>query len=138
MKNSKMLKHLALTAGLLALCSVPAVVNAQQTPPPDNGQQAAPQHSEKHEGELASLGLSDDQKAQIQKIHENMKSQMDAIKNDSTLSPDQKRAKMHEIHKASHEQVMQILTPEQREKAKADEMARKSAKQQGSQAPPQQ
>ena len=137
MKNIATLKYLTLTAGLLALCSMPATLPAQQAP--DSGQQAAPQHGEKHEGELANLSLTDDQKAQVQKIHENMKSQMEAIKNDSTLSADQKRAKMHELHKSSHEQVMQILTPEQREKAKADEMARKAAKQPGSQtAPPQQ
>jgi len=127
------MKYLAITAGLLALCSTPAVVQAQQAEQPpqaDSGQQAMHQ---KHD-ELANLNLTDDQKAQVQKIHESMKSQMDAVKNDSTLSSDQKHAKMQEIHKASHQQVMQILTPEQRQQAKSDEMARKAAKQQ--QAPP--
>jgi Spy/CpxP family protein refolding chaperone len=61
---------------------------------------------------------------------------MEAARNDSTLTADQKKAKMQEIHKSTHEQVMQVLTPEQRQQMKSDEMARKAAK--NGQAPPQQ
>ncbi|MGA2810511.1 MAG: hypothetical protein ABSG16_03865 [Candidatus Acidiferrum sp.] len=132
MKNFRTMKRLALSAGLLALCSVPAV-RAQQSPQSDPGQQA-PQRAQRHGDDLADLNLSDDQKAQVQKIHENMKSQLDTVKSDTTLTQDQKHAKMEEIRKESHERVKQVLTPEQRAQLKADH---KADKQQGSQAPPQ-
>jgi Spy/CpxP family protein refolding chaperone len=132
MKNFRMMKHLALAAGLLALCGAPAL--RAQTPQSDPGQQT-PQHTQRHNDDLASLNLTDDQKAQVQKIHENMKSQMDTVKGDTTLTQDQKHSKMEAIRKESHEQVKQVLTPEQRAQLRADH---KAEKQQGSQAPPQQ
>jgi Spy/CpxP family protein refolding chaperone len=139
MKNFRTLKHVPLTAALFALCSVPAVVTArqdQQTPQSDPGQQPVAQHGQKHEDELANLNLSDDQKTQVQKIHESMKSQIGAIRNDASLSADQQRAKVQGIRKSGHDQIVQLLTPEQRQQMKSDERERKAAKQQGSQAPP--
>ena len=145
MKGSRTLNQLAVAAGLLALCSLPATLRAQdpQQPDPQGTMQAqAPSGHARHEGredELAKLNLTDDQKAQVTKIHEDTKSQMDAVKSDSSLTPDQRRAKAQEIRKSSHEQVMQLLTPEQRKQMKSDEAARKAARQQGGQAaPPQQ
>lgn len=61
-----------------------------------------------------NLNLTDDQKAQMQKIREGAKSQIDAIKNDSSLSADQKQAKIRSVHQDSHKQVEAMLTPEQR------------------------
>ncbi|MGA2421502.1 MAG: hypothetical protein ABSG69_15605 [Candidatus Acidiferrum sp.] len=140
MKSFRFLKQLAATAGLLILCSVPAAVRAQdaaQPPQSDPGQQAARGHrGGGQDEELAKLNLTDDQKAQVQKIHENMKSQIAAVKGDSSLSADQQHAKLEEIRKSSHEQVKQLLTPEQRKQMKSDEMARKAARQPGGQAPP--
>jgi Spy/CpxP family protein refolding chaperone len=143
MNTFRIIKHFALGATFLAMCSAPAVVNAQQagqaqqTPQSDPGQQPPrAEQGQNHQGEMANLSLSDDQKAQLQKIHQSAKSQMDGVKNDSTLTPDQKRAKMHEIHKSAHEQIAAMLTPEQRQQWKSDEAAHKAAKQQA--APPQQ
>jgi Spy/CpxP family protein refolding chaperone len=147
MTHFRVLRQLAVTAGLLTLCIAPVAISAQsvsQTPQSSNAQgtmagqdQTPPTHA-KHGDELAKLNLSDDQKAQVAKIHEDMRTQMDAVKGDATLTADQKQAKMRQIHKASHQQVKQVLTPEQRRQMKADEMARKAARQQGGQAPPQQ
>jgi Spy/CpxP family protein refolding chaperone len=137
MKTIRTFTQLALTAGLLALCSVPATVRAQEAPQSDpQGAMQGQNPSGKHADELASLNLSDDQKAQVQKIRDDAKSQMAAVKNDSTLSADQQQAKMQEIRMATHKQVRAVLTPEQRKQMKSDEMARKAAKQQGSSAPP--
>jgi len=135
------LQQLAVTAGLLALCSLPATVRAQDPasqPQSDAGQQQSGhmRHGQAQDEELAKLNLSDDQKAQVKKIHEDMRAQAEAVKSDSTLSADQQHAKLGAIRKSSHEQVMQLLTPEQRKQLKADEMARKAAHQQGGQAPP--
>ncbi len=141
MKRFGLLQQTVVTAGLLALCGLPAAVRAQDA---SQGtmqaqDQAAPgRHGHGQEEELAKLNLSDDQKAQVKKIHEDMKAKMDAVKSDSSLSPDQQRAKEQEIRKSSHEQVKQLLTPDQRKQMKSDEMARKAARQQGGEAPPQQ
>ena len=61
-----------------------------------------------------NLNLTDDQKAQMKKIHEGAKSQIEAINNDSSLTADQKQAKIQAVRKDSHKQVEAMLTPEQR------------------------
>lgn len=146
MNKFRTLKQMAAAAALLSFCGLSAIVNAQQTTPSNSpssmqGQdQAPPMHGQKGDDELSKLNLSDEQKAQVKKIHQDMKAQMDTIQNDTTLSAEQKQEKIKQLHKASHEQVKQLLTPEQRQQMKADEMARKAAKQQGGQSapPPQQ
>jgi Spy/CpxP family protein refolding chaperone len=141
MKHFRILKQMAVIAGLLALCTLPATLRAQATPQNDSpgSAQAAPARhgAERNEGELAKLNLSDDQKAQVKKIHEDAKSQAEAVKNDSSLSDTQRQSKLRAIHESAHEQVKQLLTPEQREQMKADEKARRAERQPG-QAPPQQ
>ena len=135
MRNSRTLQQLAITAGLLALCSLPLTTRAQEAPQTDpqgamQGQQAGPdQHGRKHDDELAKLNLSDDQKTQVKKIHQDARTQAESVRNDSTLSADQKHAKMEQIHKSARQQVEQILTPEQRSQWKSDEKARKAARQ---------
>jgi Spy/CpxP family protein refolding chaperone len=76
MRHFDILKQTVLTAGLLALCSLPATLRAQATPqsdPQGNAQTAPARHGGDREGELAKLNLSDDQKAQVKKIHEDAK-----------------------------------------------------------------
>jgi Spy/CpxP family protein refolding chaperone len=142
MKFIQTMKRMAATVGVLALCGMPGTLraqDAQQNSATQGQEQAAPmRHGGKNQDELTKLNLSDDQKTQVKKIHQDMKAQMEAVQNDTALSADQKQAKMQQIHKASHRQVKQLLTPEQRQQMKADEMARKAARQQGSQTPQQQ
>jgi Spy/CpxP family protein refolding chaperone len=143
MKNSGIVKRLIVAAGLIALSGMSAFLRAQE-PTPSNGQgtvqgenqATATKRGEMRDTELSKLNLSDDQKAQVKKIREDAQMQMDAVKNDTALSADQKQAKMQQIHKSSHQQVEQVLTPEQRKQMKADEMARKAARQQNGQTPP--
>jgi Spy/CpxP family protein refolding chaperone len=139
MKAFRMLKQLSATAGLLAFIATPAALMAQdasQSTPQDQAATAQPGH--RHGDELAKLNLTDDQKAQVKKIHESTRAQMDAVKNDTTLTAEQKQAKMKELHKSTREQVKQLLTPEQLKQLKADEKERKAERQQGGTAAPQQ
>ena len=138
MKNFRGLSNLALTAGLLALCSVPVALRAQEAPQTDpQGSAQGQARADKHGDELASLNLSDDQKAQVSKIRTDEKSQIMAAKSDSTLSAEQKQAKVREIRTATHQQIRAVLTPEQRKQMKSDARARKAEKQENA-APPQQ
>lgn len=68
---------------------------------------------------MADLNLTADQKAQMKSLHENMKQQRDAIKNDASLTADQKKDKMKELHKSQQEKMNSILTPDQQAKRKA-------------------
>jgi periplasmic protein CpxP/Spy len=138
MKAFRMLKNTAATASLLAMMATPAALLAQDTTQSAPQDQASTQPGHKHGDELAKLNLTDDQKAQVKKIHENTRAQMDAVKNDATLTADQKQAKMKELHKTSREQVKQLLTPDQRKQLKADEKERKAERQGGQSAAPQQ
>jgi periplasmic protein CpxP/Spy len=111
--NWKKLANTVILASLLA-CLSPALTLAQ-TGTQDPGQnEAAPAQKV----DRPNLNLTDDQKAQMKKIHEDAKSQIDAVKNDSTLSPDQKQEKVREIHRNSGKQVNTILTPDQRKTMK--------------------
>jgi Spy/CpxP family protein refolding chaperone len=138
MKTFRAISNLALTAGLLAVCSLPGAVRAQEAPQADpQGSMQGQAPRDKHGDELASLNLSDDQKAQVSKIRADEMSQITATKTDSTLSADQKQAKIREIRMATHKQIRAVLTPEQRSQMKSDASARKAAKQDSATPPPQ-
>jgi|SRR6185312_2082275 len=68
---------------------------------------------------MEDLNLTADQKTPLKSLHENMKQQRDAIKNDATLTADQKKEKMKELHKSQQEKMNSILTPDQQAKRKA-------------------
>lgn len=75
---------------------------------------------EHHEEMMEKLGLTDDQKAQMKALHQDGKKQAEAIKADTTLTPEQKKEKMKTLHQDMMTKRDAILTPEQ--KKKVDEM----------------
>lgn len=62
------------------------------------------------------LSLTEDQKKQLKPILAGEFKQMRAVGEDASLTQDQKREKMKQIHEASRPQVQAILTPEQQQK----------------------
>lgn len=68
---------------------------------------------------MNDLNLTADQKSQMKEIQQNNKQQRDAIRNDASLTPDQKKAKMKDLQKSQSDKVNSILTPEQQAKRKA-------------------
>ena len=62
------------------------------------------------------LNLTKDQKKQLKPILAGEFKQMRAVGEDSSLTQDQKREKMKQIHEAARPQVQAILTPEQQQK----------------------
>jgi Spy/CpxP family protein refolding chaperone len=148
MNNVRFAKQLAVAAGFLALSFTPGITRAQsssQAPPSQDQSQTAPatpapQGKHKH-GEMAGLNLTDDQKAQMKQIHRTTKSQVEAVNSDSTLSADQKTAKIHEIRRDARKQMVKLLTPEQRQQMRENAQARHAARkeqQQPQQTQPQQ
>jgi Spy/CpxP family protein refolding chaperone len=66
-------------------------------------------------GPLAQLNLTDDQRAKIQPILQSSRQQAQAVRNDSTLTPEQKKAKMRDIRQDAMTQMNSLLTPEQQQ-----------------------
>jgi len=63
-----------------------------------------------------ALNLTPDQVGKIQAIHKDAKAQRDAVLSDQSLTRDQKKAKLMDLHKSKHERVTAVLTPDQRTK----------------------
>ncbi|MEI6946931.1 hypothetical protein V9K67_06985 [Paraflavisolibacter sp. H34] len=62
------------------------------------------------------LGLSADQKQKVAAIHQQYRPRMEALRNDASLSQDQKRSKLEDLRKQQQEQVKKVLTAEQNQK----------------------
>ena len=86
----------------------------------DTGNNATTQNGGGQRGQrfAEALNLTPQQQTDLKTIHENQRQQAQAIKNDTSLTPDQKKAKFKELRKSSREQMMAKLTPEQQEKFK--------------------
>jgi protein CpxP len=115
-------------AGVLVAYGSPALARAAGNPQDAGQTQAAP--AEQNRPGRPDLNLTDDQKAQMKKIHEGAKSQIAAVNNDSSLSADQKQAKIQSIHRDTHKQVEAMLTPEQRQTMRAWRHAHRGEKSQ--------
>lgn len=68
---------------------------------------------------MNELNLTPDQKSKMKAIHESAKEQRNAIKSDSTLTQDEKRAKMKDFQKSQSQKINSILTPDQQAKRNA-------------------
>lgn len=110
------MEKLVLGALGAALLGAPALAQA------GNGEPASGTADANHEGRkgkaFEQLGLTDQQKQQLKQMHEETRKQMQAIKNDSSLTPEQKKAKVRELHMQSKTKMDSILTAEQQQKMK--------------------
>ncbi len=78
-----------------------------------NREQKGEKRFEKMQSELS---LTPDQVSKLKSNHENLKSQMDAIKNNSSLSEEQKHEQMKALHQQSKDYMKSILTADQLKK----------------------
>lgn len=65
------------------------------------------------------LNLSDDQKSKIKPIVEDQSKQMEQLKQDSSLSQEDRRAKFQQIHENTMSQIRPILNADQQKKLDA-------------------
>jgi len=73
-----------------------------------------------HQKEMMDdLNLTSDQKSQMKSIQESTKQQREAIKNDASLTQDEKKAKMKDLQKSHSQKINSILTPDQQAKRNA-------------------
>ena len=112
-----------LLGGLVSLCLVAAL---GVTLAPANSQAAtAPQAGGKEMGmhgglqaSVESLNLTDDQKAKVKDIFADAKTKKQAVSSDASLSEEQKKAKMKELHTSIMAKLNEVLTPDQQTELK--------------------
>jgi periplasmic protein CpxP/Spy len=75
------------------------------------------------------LGLTEDQKTQLRPIVTEETQQMEAVRNDNSLSQEQKIAKINQIREAASPKIKAILTPEQLQKLADMQRARQQQEQ---------
>lgn len=102
--------------GIVAALAVP-LARLQAAPAP----QAAGKERgmrDRLQAAVESLNLSDDQKAKVKDIFADARTKREAVFTDTTLSDDQKKAKMKELHEGTLAKVNEVLTPDQQTELK--------------------
>ena len=113
----------ALAAGAL-LAGSSAVFAQDSTTPPPAGQH---QHGMKGHGNIAKeLNLTADQKPKFQEIWKNAMEQRKAVREDTSLSKEDRKTKMKAINEDTNKQLKDLLTADQY--AKWQEMTQKGHK----------
>ncbi|HUA66814.1 MAG TPA: hypothetical protein VME24_13275 [Alphaproteobacteria bacterium] len=121
-KLTKMFVLTALTAGSAFVCDSALAQNSTNAPAPGSppSSQPAGPHMMNRGPNIDMLArilnLTDTQKAQVQPIIMGEYKKMRALRNDTSLTPDDRRAKMKEIRDDTSAQLQAVLTPEQFDK----------------------
>jgi len=131
------MKSLKLLLSVIALAVVAAapVLRAEDAPaaPPAPSPAGGSDHKGPRGDRLKELsdklGLTDDQKAKIKPILLDEAQAIKALREDTSVDKEARRAKIMEIHKAHVDQINAILTPEQQAKFKAGREQHKKAQQ---------
>ena len=118
----------AIALAILLVVALPLAMIAQSEAPPaqpqgqmgdhqHRGRMGGPPNPQQHLDHLASvLNLTEDQKAKIKPILEDESTQMQNLRKDTSLSPEDRHTKMRDIHQNTATQIRALLTPEQQAK----------------------
>jgi Spy/CpxP family protein refolding chaperone len=122
--KSLLFAGLALAAGAWTVRADDTPATPPANPPPANpanpdGGHGGPRHGGKHGG-MYSLGeltkklsLTADQQTKVGAILKDAREQGKAVKDDTSLSKDDRRNKMRDIAKTAHDQIRALLTADQ-------------------------
>jgi Spy/CpxP family protein refolding chaperone len=107
-----------------------------------NGGHRGPGQREEHQIEFLTkkLNLTPDQVTQVKAIDDDSRTQMMALRQDTTTPQADKRAKMMDIHKASQAKIRAVLTDDQKTKydaLQAQMKEHRESREGGQGAPPQ-
>ena len=115
--------------GLVAALAIPvALAKSQAMPPPQAAHKEKGMHGDGLQAAVESLNLTDEQKAKMKDIFADAKTKHQAVSSDTTLSDEQKKAKMKELHSSVMAKLNEVLTPEQQTELKTKMEAAKAAK----------
>ena len=134
MNRNAIVKRVVVGAGFLFLCAAPRLGLAQSDPsaaaPPSRTRSASaqPGNHTSPPDLLAGLRLTDDQKAKISQIREDVKSRLAAVAIDNTLSPEVKDAMLGGFQRIENSQILAVLTPEQQREVRRQMSAWRAAR----------
>jgi len=115
--------------GLVAALAAPvAIAKSQATPSAQAVGKEKGMHGGGLQAAVESLNLTDEQKAKVKDIFADAKTKGQAVSSDTTLSDQQKKAKMKELHSGIMVKLNEVLTPEQQTELKSKMEAAKAAK----------
>lgn len=113
----KPLSHLALLAGAMILALPLASAQSEpKGPPREGGKGGGRGRGPAIEMLTEQLGLTKEQADQLKPALEKQRSQMEALRGDESLSPEDRRARMRAIREATDTAIAAVLTPEQKKK----------------------
>lgn len=137
MNKNRFAKRIAVAAGFFFLCAAPGLTRVQSSPPgpvqtPHMPSPAArPKRDTRPTDDFAGLNYTDDQKAKINQIHQDMKSRMDTVVKDEKLTAEQRDAMLKGYQRMERSQVFKVLTPVQQKEVLKRVRARRAAEQEG-------
>jgi Spy/CpxP family protein refolding chaperone len=99
--------------------ATPGGANAADQPPPPERRDRRMDPAQMLQRMKEQLNLTDEQTAKVGAIFKAQGEKRQAIMNDTSLSPDDKHAKMEELRKDAMAQIRALLTPEQQKKLDA-------------------
>jgi periplasmic protein CpxP/Spy len=112
-----------LALGMIALTMLPAMAQDPSAPPPPPQSQDGPQQGRGGPGGMRGdqvefltkkLNLTPDQVTQVKAIDADTMNQMKALREDTSVAGQDKRAKMMDIRKASQDKIRALLTDDQK------------------------
>ncbi len=121
-----------LSVALIAVASLGVVAAAPYSQDQQNGQPAAHRFNPRHRVEMLTqkLGLTADQQKELLPVIEDQRAQVRAIFKDSSLSQQDRRAKIGAVRQAGNAKIEALLTPDQKqtwEQMRQQMRARRSA-----------
>ena len=121
MKKITVIAIAALFFGMNADAQVRRNVNSDQKVQSDSVKR---NHDRK---KMADMNLTPEQKAKMKELRESNKSAMEAIKNDESLTQEQRKAKMQDLRRSQKESMGKFLTDDQKAKLKKAQEKGKNA-----------
>lgn len=114
------LKLIVLVGGLALAAALPSYAQSDNSTPPPKGERGpgGPGGPGRRGPEMMfeQLGLSADQKARLEPILKSQREQMMALRQDKSLSEEDRRAKARALRESFTPQIDAVLTPEQQKK----------------------
>ena len=132
--KNRFAKLVAIALGFISLGAVPGLTRTQSSPPSpaQNPRVTASARRPKKvtpPDEFAGLTFTDEQKAKMDQIHQNMQPSMDAVVKDEKSTAEQKAAMLEGLQRMERRQVFKVLTPEQQIEVRKKILARRAAEQ---------
>jgi Spy/CpxP family protein refolding chaperone len=131
MTKNKFAKAVVVTAGILF--AIPGWADSPNTPsnaaqaPKPAAHTAQQQHDPAPANDFSGLDYTDEQKAQLSKIHQETESQKATVVKDPNLNADQKNAMILGYTRMEYGRTYRVLSPAQQKQVRQRMLARKSA-----------